>query len=885
MPGIYVRTFSKFNWIDSKKESFLTIPGSYWLCCKKNIYKFIFRYHRTMRNTEQFPYGRELLKIIRRIIKCHPSQGQQFGTQHLLVTYNCTSWTRQDKMFAILKFQQRQNAATFSHAFVLTIQISSSEENSSRNLRCPIVGDVESNVPLAIDEAAKSVICNKTSAKETETCQSKTIDQISQHNEVETTSDEVLETSNSRDNVKDSVNVNKHQDGSTTAMYLVNESGSKLLSNVIGNKSVNFDVRNQKKAVKHSIEDAQERCSKRKKTDVSKEQRAINQNSKSLQKERSWFTEIANVTRDSSSPGPKLNENARAVDAEDDKDNNNKNVPYRYFFEKDIESEKHNRKSNTLLATDRSVQEDLSIERKNNETSIGNDKILDSKSEESNGNHTLANGNNQSQSNAHHKSCRSRKQKARESEKKAIPDKILRTSNITDLVMEGLMFTIRQDQDSVAVIEQKTKLEVDEVLENSEKAETKAGEKCLLNSSLLRLENMVTMFDSPHEKRARRKTGHAGISNNAYSIPTLINSSSVYPSTTVYSSDANFLDRRMNRSNVPIVYSKHNTANDSCRWERDFENMSDMYSVSGSTTGRSDLMEWQSSDNEQDVTNKTSNEKEEKRGDDVTPESFQSTVFSTEETILESQNRNPLIDTNTEVTYKCDISAEDCGSLSDSTIKTSAEETSPISEEPADKSRDRTTSVPRIISNKIITIDQMPFVLQNVVRSARKTTRGFSSAASSGETSQRRDSTTSSSEDAISKDSSLKNKREDLCAASAELDETELDESSVTIDVGNGNASPRNRKERNNGTHRGSRRPSSRHHHSSPRKLQDITEEFYYDLLAQNKDDVARQRRLRQRRKCASNDVKNGKVRIEMLKFIQDITEGARVVVRRLNIE
>jgi len=40
------------------------------------------------RNTMQFSYGRELLKIIRKIIKCHPTQGQQFGTQHLLVTYS-----------------------------------------------------------------------------------------------------------------------------------------------------------------------------------------------------------------------------------------------------------------------------------------------------------------------------------------------------------------------------------------------------------------------------------------------------------------------------------------------------------------------------------------------------------------------------------------------------------------------------------------------------------------------------------------------------------------------------------------------------------------------------------------------------------------------------
>lgn len=41
-----------------------------------------------------------------------------------------------------------------------------------------------------------------------------------------------------------------------------------------------------------------------------------------------------------------------------------------------------------------------------------------------------------------------------------------KSSNITDLVMEGLMFTIKQDQDSVMVVEQKTKLELDEVIFN-----------------------------------------------------------------------------------------------------------------------------------------------------------------------------------------------------------------------------------------------------------------------------------------------------------------------------------------------------------------------------------------------------------------------------------
>lgn len=47
MPGIHVHTLSPVDWIDEEKESLLTVPGSYWLCHKKNIYKFIFKYHRT----------------------------------------------------------------------------------------------------------------------------------------------------------------------------------------------------------------------------------------------------------------------------------------------------------------------------------------------------------------------------------------------------------------------------------------------------------------------------------------------------------------------------------------------------------------------------------------------------------------------------------------------------------------------------------------------------------------------------------------------------------------------------------------------------------------------------------------------------------------------
>ncbi|XP_015591014.1 uncharacterized protein LOC107265758 isoform X2 [Cephus cinctus] len=84
-----------------------------------------------------------------------------------------------------------------------------------------------------------------------------------------------------------------------------------------------------------------------------------------------------------------------------------------------------------------------------------------------------------------------------------------RSADITDLVMEGVMFTIRQDRDSVTVMEQKTKLEMDEVLENSEKVENREGEKCLLNSSLLKLENLITKIEMPVSEE-QREVGWTG---------------------------------------------------------------------------------------------------------------------------------------------------------------------------------------------------------------------------------------------------------------------------------------------------------------------------------------------------------------------------------------
>lgn len=80
-----------------------------------------------------------------------------------------------------------------------------------------------------------------------------------------------------------------------------------------------------------------------------------------------------------------------------------------------------------------------------------------------------------------------------------------KSANITDLVMEGLMFTIKQDKDSLTVVEQKTKLEPDEVLENSEKIETQEGAECLVNSSLLKLENLITKIDKSNSSNNSNK--------------------------------------------------------------------------------------------------------------------------------------------------------------------------------------------------------------------------------------------------------------------------------------------------------------------------------------------------------------------------------------------
>lgn len=972
MPGIHVRTFSQFDWLDQEKESLLTIPGSYWLCHKKNIYKFIFRYHRTVKNTMQFSYGRELLKIIRRIIKCHPTQGQQFGTQHLLVTYNCTSWTRQDKMFAIMKFQQRTNAAAFSHAFVLTIRIFSSSEHSLFDLKYPIVKEADAgttfkDLSASLDTEEKIIntvlsATDKVSSRKDAICQPKKIDQISKYNGIEDILSKALKTTiNSNfqdDGVKDSAifceNLDKKikSDITTaeTTTHSIDKHNTEFHNNVQESKSIDCNTERYEKNVEQcSIDCVQEQSLRAEKTDKIEIKKAHGMKEEKetellvMQKQKQHIQDVQKY-KTSSSLKPfltgitkgsvndwllsnKQNFHEKAVEKDDictidnkdnlddDKETISENiidpsdVPVcQYFIKKEVENAKPNLIMDQLVqknlqteinkdCVSKMIKENKSIHTEQKD--IYN-KLANLEFQENNKQHTSMNIDcKQSEDNMHSKSYKTRKQKSKESEKKAIPDKVLRSSNITDLVMEGLMFTIRQDQDSVAVIEQKTKLEMDEVLENSEKVETKAGEKCLLNSSLLKLENLVTMIDSPRNRNGQHKNRHA-----------IINGTNLSP----FSDDAvnnvniNYVNAGMNKSSISN-YDRYNAMNhlnlyqsSVSQWQYqcvpfNIKNNSDSCSAGISIEKREQLMEWQDGDGEQDKEYKN-NTKMMKQEEDIIPE-----ISSSKKINARLQDTHSLMFRNIEEiddksTERHCNSPSSHSSLNPSriskTISVISKESNLI------KLSKQEANVPRIVSDKTITIEQMSPALQKILRHTSRARRFSSTSSEMLQQNEQKMQHVALTADTTSEANILEDKYTNRSIANNSLSakftinsekiKSDNEKSCIMTDKDvpetNRDTRVKNSKEKTE-SHRTLRRSSSSKH-GSPRKLQDITEEFYYDLLhIHNKDNAIRQRCLRQKQRSLNNldDVKSGKVRIEMLKFIQDITEGARVVVRRLNID
>ncbi|XP_011862517.1 PREDICTED: uncharacterized protein LOC105559078 isoform X2 [Vollenhovia emeryi] len=932
MPGIHVPTLSQLDWIDKTKESLLVIPGAYWLCHKKSIYKFIFRYHRTMKNTTRFSYGRELFKIIRRIIKCHPTQGQQFGTQHLLVTYNCTFWTRQDKMFAIMKFQQRNNAAAFSHAFVLTIKTFPSLEHSLFDLKYPIVKEADAgttfkdlNASLDTEEKIISTVIpatDKTSSRKSAICQNDGI----------------------RDSAIFQENLGERSD-TTAEMQLDNTEHNTKFRYIQESKSVNCNAERCGKNLEQlSIDGLQEQSLRAKEIDETEIENAqIKEDKKSnlaIQKQTQHIQDVQKYKVSSSSKpftetkdsndwllSNKLHFDEKLIEKDDTCTTINKdsldddkktsreiigpnNVPrYQYFTEMEVEDVE----SNSIMDQHKNLQTEMKNINKGcvPKTIKENSKSTRTKQKEiynkmtnleyqaNDGQHTgtsLNTDDKQSGDNMHSKSCKTRKQKSRESERKTIPDKVLRSSNITDLVMEGLMFTIRQDQDSVAVIEQKTKLEVDEVLENSEKVETKAGEKCLLNSSLLRLENLVTMIDSPRNRNEQYKNRH-GISKSAN--PPSFNT---YSNDAVHNVNINFVDTGMYRLSVSN-YDRHSARNHLNLYQHpcvpsNIKNNSDSC-LAGIVTEHEQFKERQDCDNKRDKRHK--NNIELRKQGDVIPETSSSKKLNA---CLRDTN-SPMI-TDIEDSHKESMegyynSLPPYSSLNPNEIATKT--TSVISKESSlMKSLRQEVNVPRIVSDKAITIEQMPPALQKTLRHTCRARR-FSSTINSETLRQNErklqhvalSKNTISEADVLLKDNSMdpniaNNSLSTKLTINSEKVKSDGVEACVTLDedVPRPNRDTRVRSSKRKNETRTLRKDSSSKR-GSPRKLQDITEEFYYDLLhVHNKDNAIRQRCLRQKQRSLNNldNVKSGgKVRIEMLKFIQDITEGARVVVRRLNID
>ncbi|XP_012054357.1 PREDICTED: uncharacterized protein MAL13P1.304-like [Atta cephalotes] len=953
MPGIHIRTLSQFNWLE--KESLLTIPGAYWLCHKKNIYKFIFRYHRTVKNIIQFSYGRELLKIIRKIIKCHPTQGQQFGTQHLLVTYNCTSWTRQDKMFAIMKFQQRTNAAAFSHAFVLTIKTFPLLEHSLFDLKYPIVKEADAgttfkDLNISLDTEEKIIsnmisITDKESPMKDTTCHTKEIHAkyiiknmtLSKALETKINSfqDDTMESASLRENLDKRI-----KNATITAqMHFIDKHNKEFHNDVQENKYINCNTEEYEKNIEqYSIDCVQEQSLKTNETNEIEKTQKMNEEVKTesalIQKQKQT-QDIQKYTISSSLKSPltgmiigsnnecslnKFNFDEKSIQKDDictinnkDNLNNNKktiseninsnNVLHQNFIEKQIKNSKFRN-----LIIDQPMQK---IEIKNIDKDCvpkmieENDKSIYINQDHNETNLEFQENNRQcktsmdidkqSENHMHSKSYKTRKQKSRDSEKKTVPDKVLRSSNITDLVMEGLMFTIRQDQDSVAVIEQKTKLEIDEVLENSEKVETKAGEKCLLNSSLLRLENLVTMIDSPRSKDEEHKNHHT-IGNNANLSPFNAFPNDIYND--VYNVNINEVDTGMNESNVSN-YDKHNTMKHlnlyQSRWQHQCVSSKISNSCSASEISiknREQLMEWQGSDDEQNKNYKNNIKirKQEHYFWDNIPE-----ISLSKKINAGLQNTASLINRNIEEIDKYDKSMEEQYSSSPSNYLLNSSKMSTVSVISENSNSielsHREANAPRIVSNESITIEQMSPALQNVLRHRCRARKSSTTSNGMFQQNEQKMQSMALMEDTISETDNLKDKCTDSNIVNITINSKKINNNEKSCAI-NKNVSEMNRNthvknsKRKNRTRRTLRSSSSKH--DSPRKLQDITEEFYYDLMhVHNEDNAIRNRCLKQKQKSLNNlnGIKSGKVRIQMLKFIQDITEGVRVVVKRLNID
>ncbi|XP_017796034.1 PREDICTED: putative mediator of RNA polymerase II transcription subunit 24 [Habropoda laboriosa] len=848
MPGIYVRKASWINGTQRRETSVLTVPGSYWLSHKNNVYKFILRYHRLTRNIKQFNFGRELMKIIRRIIKNQPRQGQQFITSHLLVTYNHTSWTRQDKIFAMTQFKERCVAA-FSCAFVLTVKVLYSSETIEQNIEYITTRSAQSLIQEDENsDSGHTFDYTKERRSKKRLVRSFKDDFSQKNNQCYNMQEQVLKSGNRSIQLLDNSAVNNNLKELSENKELVkevtnNKNTSKLIKNLnasfklpvaSGNNIKLNDSRKKRKTKKLDEHNIEKNVAEYKDNSVSDKSRILDDNS----------------TFDDSL-----------------------NLPYQYLIEEEIK----NTKLKLIKCELEKVSEEVST--------VGADE---------------------------HSDITKIKNLSRFKKKKYALDNVSRSSDITNLVMEGLMFTIRQGQDTVAVIEQKTKLEVDEVLENSEKIETKGGEKCLRNSSLLGLENLITMIELPEESEFTDKnaiTQEHTLTNNKIkeqNIP----------------SELKRMQRQSSYNNSPLAGTSFSNSNkdSSIINKRHYSEVYDKYKESTEF-----------------AKSKRPKYEEEEEEEDIVPEALQDKIFQSptvslkvdksEEKLRFIPNKDLLMDDieSEELvkfrtiknehsfhfsknlqprTYSKNDSSNDnlvmkSGEMSMNSI---VNKTQQLHDNTVDKSSKKCKSnVPIVISNQIITTDQIPLPLQKILRNKLSMKRIFSNNNNEinednieickAQSYQIKDNISnvqlehqSSDNNTLTNTQCLKqhhksehdnkgtyNESTSSATSRIELKDTNVSEKNI-------NLKKEESQEENTCT--------VKVEGLLPNKIKDITQKFYQDLSQlQQKKNFINQKYFKSKRKSLNklNDASNDQIKIQMVKLFQDITRGAKVVIRRMS--
>lgn len=828
------------------------------------------------------------MKIIRRIIKNQPRQGQQFSTSHLLVTYNHTSWTRQDKMFALMKFKERSVAA-FSHAFVLTIKIMFSLES------------VEHNVKYVVTSSDQSLI--QSDKNEMHSAKNNLPEQNKQSNNVQ---EEVLESESKHIHLDNNLEVN-NLTKTFTNKELIKQTANHENSNKFTNSS-KFDLSllpnvssesNKKlsnkikvsKCLRHSTVKLQK---KNKNQSISNTNSILLSNIANKDEENDVITNLSrdsnclekgNIKDKNDNKLFEIDEYANENDFTEYKDNfvsninktseddnivdainaDSINLPYQYLIEREIEDAKRKMSNFDVSLNETRKRRSEEVDEKHSTNSV--ELLTDvSKTEEI--------------------SCLKKR--------KHISDNIAsRSSDITDLVMEGLMFTIRQGQDTVAVIEQKTKLEVDEVLENSEKIETKKGEKCLRNSSLLGLENLITMIEFPKQTETEYKCENT-IKPELEQVPWQSSSTS----------------RRFSNEN-----KEHNVANKG--------QYMDMY-------------DYKYDENVKIIENGDVVYEEE---EDIIPEALQDEIF--QPSLLDFKERDKtenklkvlslLMDntdpeesikfetTKTEINplIKKDFVSKIClknncsnnNSLTKSEelpIKCTTDETRNSQHNinmkhkyTFDNTRKCKTNVPIIISNEIINEDQIPATLQKILgkRSPMKHTSSNNKNETNVDSTEVHKIQSHQAENTSS--TQLKGKSLDCNSFKStqylnsqipvhtnnEIHSKSTSSEALKVELKDVSILENNLKLNEDGLH--SKIVNiDKTEQLLPNEMRDITNEFYKDLSHTKKGkNLSNQKDLRSRRQTLNMlaNTNLGETHIEIMKFFHDITRGAKVVVRRMS--